>query len=311
MSNEIKKPKLFVILGPTAIGKSTLAFKLAERNNASIINADSLQVYRYLDIGTSKPSPDERSKVPHYMIDIIDPDQEFNAAEFRKFAEQNIKELSENNQKIILVGGTFLYVKIVLSGLIGESDLNPEIREKIQHIKEIKGLSFLYRILKKVDPGSYKRLKENDFIRIQRALEVYFSSGMKISELQKKHNFKTDNYEVYKLGLQMDRMELNKKINNRVDLMLENGFIEEIMNIREMGFSPSLKPMQSIGYKELNNYLDKQIEKNEAVDLIKQNTRRYAKRQSTWLRKETGVDWHYDVFDYAEIEEKFNRFFDD
>ena len=310
MSNEIKKPKLFVILGPTAIGKSSLAFKLAERNNASIINADSLQVYRYLDIGTSKPSSEERIKVPHYMIDIIDPDQEYNAAEFKKSAEKDIKKLTDNHKKIILVGGTFLYVKILLSGLIGESELNPVIRERIQKIKDNKGLSYLYRILGKVDYSTFERLKENDYIRIQRALEVYFSSGIKISELQKKHNFETSNYEVYKLGLQMDRQVLNERINKRVDFMFEKGLIEEVMNIREMGYSPSLKPMQSIGYKEINSYLDEKIVKNEAINIIKQNTRRYAKRQSTWLRKETEVDWYYDKFDYSDIEDKFNRFFE-
>ena len=310
MSNEIEKAKLFVILGPTAIGKSSLAFKLAERNDASIINADSLQVYRYLDIGTSKPSKQERDKVPHYMIDILDPDQDFNAAEFRKAAEQEINNLSKDNKKIILVGGTFLYVRILLSGLIGESETDPLIRERIQELKEKKGLSYLYRILKAVDRDSYNKLNDNDYIRIQRALEVYFSSGIKISDLQKEHNFKSSNYDVIKIGLQMQRQDLNERINKRVDNMINTGFVEEVVNIRERGYNPTLKPMQSIGYKEINSYIDKEYDKAEAVNLIKQNTRRYAKRQSTWLRKEKDVNWHFDKIDYNVIEDAFKRFYD-
>ena len=181
MSNNTKKPKLFVILGPTAIGKSTLAQKLAERNNASIINADSLQVYKYLDIGTSKPTEEERKRAEHYMLDVVNPDQEFNAANFKKLAEKKIENLSEKNKKIIVVGGTFLYVRILLSGIIEESELDENVRAYIEKIKMEKGLPYIYRMLKKVDLESYNKLKENDYIRIQRALEVYFSSGIKMS----------------------------------------------------------------------------------------------------------------------------------
>ena len=193
MSNNTKKTKLFVILGPTAIGKSSLAQKLAERNNASIINADSLQVYRYLDIGTSKPTGEERKRADHYMLDVVNPDQDFNASDFKKLAEKEIKNLKEKNKNIILVGGTFLYVRILLYGIIGDSEINIGIRSEIERIKQQKGLPYIYRMLKKVDLKSYNKLNENDYIRIQRALEVYFSSGIKISELQEKHRFKSSN----------------------------------------------------------------------------------------------------------------------
>jgi len=309
LSNQRIKPKLFVILGPTAIGKSTVAFYLAKKYDASIINADSLQVYRYFDIGTSKPSSEERIKVPHYLIDIIDPEQEFNAAIFKNIAESTISKLSEENRKIIVVGGTFLYVKILLSGLIEENELKSELRKKIEKIKESKGLSYLYKVLIKVDQESANKIKSNDFIRIQRALEVFFSTGMKMSDLQQKHGFQNDNYEICKIGLQMERQDLNNMINQRVDNMIFNGFIEEVKNLREKGYDTKLKPMKSIGYKELNNYLSGTMEKDEAIDLIKQNTRRYAKRQLTWLRKEKKISWYNKESDLRIIEEKFNKFF--
>ena len=309
MSNNTKKPKLFVILGPTAIGKSTLAQKLAERNNASIINADSLQVYKYLDIGTSKPTEEERKRAEHYMLDVVNPDQEFNAANFKKLAEKKIENLSEKNKKIIVVGGTFLYVRILLSGIIEESELDESVRADIENIKMEKGLSYIYRMLKKVDLESYNKLKENDYIRIQRALEVYFSSGIKMSELQKRHSFSTSNYEVLKIGLQMERADLNEKINLRVDKMIGDGFLNEVKKIRDTGFSTEIKPMKSIGYKEMNSFLDNELSFDDAVRLIKQNTRRYAKRQVTWLKRETGIEWYDDNYDYNEIEEKLNNFF--
>jgi len=262
LSNQRIKPKLFVILGPTAIGKSTVAFNLAKKYGASIINADSLQVYRFFDIGTSKPSSEERLTVPHYLIDIIDPEQEFNAAIFKKTAASIISKLSEENKKIIVVGGTFLYVKILLSGLIEENELNPELRKKIEKIKKSKGLPYLYRVLIKVDRESASKIKPNDYIRIQRALEVFFSTGMKMSDLQQKHGFQNNNYEICKIGLQMERQDLNNRINQRVDNMILNGFIEEVNNLKKKGYDTTLKPMKSIGYKEINNYLSGTMEKD-------------------------------------------------
>ncbi len=309
MSNKRIKPKLFVILGPTAIGKSSVAFRLAKNYGASIVNADSLQVYKYFDIGTSKPSPGERELVPHFLVDIIEPQQEFNAAIFKKIAESVINKLADKNKKIIVVGGTFLYVKILLSGLIDESELNPDIRNKIELIKENKGLGYLYRLLNKIDPESASKIESNDYIRIQRALEVYFSSGITMSELQKRHNFESDKYEVCKIGLQMEREMLNQRINNRVDKMMEYGFEEEVVRLRNMELDSSLKPMKSIGYKELNSYLSGNLEKEEAINLIKQNTRRYAKRQLTWLRKEKEIIWFNSEGDIKLIEEKFTKFF--
>lgn len=309
MSNQRIKPKLFVILGPTAIGKSKVAYYLAKKYGASIINADSLQVYRCFDIGTSKPTSEEKITVPHYLIDIINPEQEFNAAIFRDMAETIISKLTEENKKIIVVGGTFLYVKILLSGLIEEIELKPELRDKIETIKENKGLPYLYRILIKVDQESANKIKPNDFIRIQRSLEVFFSTRMKMSDLQQKHGFNNDNYKICKIGLQMEREELNIRINQRVDRMVRNGFIEEVKSLINKGYDTDLKPMKSIGYKELNSFLSGTLEKHEAIDLIKQNTRRYAKRQMTWLRKEKDINWYSRETELSKIEERFIEFF--
>jgi len=244
------------------------------------------------------------------MVDILEPDQDFNAAIFRKMTEPVIENLSKNNKKIILVGGTFLYVKILLSGLIEENNLNPDIRNKIENIKQKKGLPYMYNILDKVDKKSADKIKPNVFIRIQRALEVYFSSGVKMSDLQEKHNFQSDNYEICKLGLQLDRQELNERINKRVDKMIDKGLIEEVQDLRRMGFDETIKPMKSIGYKEINSYLSGSLEKESAINLIKQNTRRYAKRQKTWLRKEANVSWCSIETDLTLIDNMFNRFFE-
>ncbi len=208
-----------------------------------------------------------------------------------------------------MVGGTFLYVKILLSGLLDESELNTELRIKIEKIKENRGLSYLYRILKKVDQESADKITPNDYIRIQRALEVFFNTGLRMSDLQKKHAFKNDNYQICKIGLQMERKDLHIRINERVNKMVDNGFIEEVNGLKNKGYNTNIKAMKSIGYKELNSFLTGNIEKDEAIELIKQNTRRYAKRQMTWLRKEKEINWYNSSEDIELIEDKFNNFF--
>jgi len=309
LCNQTEIPKLFVILGPTAIGKSSLAFNLAKKYDASIINADSLQIYKYFDIGTSKPTLEERKIVPHYMIDVLEPYEDFNAGKYRQLVVPLITKLKKDNRKIILVGGTFLYVKILLSGIISDSEINYSLRNRIEKIKSGKGILYLYRLLLKIDKEAAEKIDQNDYIRIQRALEVYFNTGIKISELQKKHNFQTNNYEICKIGLNTERKSLINIIDKRVKKMFEKGFREEVVKIREMGFSPDIKPMQSIGYKEINNYLSDNIDLETALSLIQQNTRRYAKRQLTWLRKEKDIKWYENKNKNKLIEDRFKYFF--
>ena len=286
------KPRLLVILGPTAIGKSSLAVEIAERINGEILSADSLQVYRYLDIGTAKPSKEEQTQVDHHLIDIIDPDEEFNAGLFREYANSVIGKLAKNRTKLIVVGGTYLYVRVLLHGLIAGVASNKEIRDRFRVLKSSFGAGYFYEKLKSLDPESALRIHSNDYVRIERALESYYITGQKISNLQKKHGFRDNEYSYLKIGLYDERDAIRKRIEDRVDSMIKNGFVEEVETIRSMGFIPTLKPLQSIGYRQINQYLDKDISLKTAVELIKRDTKRLAKRQMTWLKSDQEINWY-------------------
>lgn len=290
---EIKdRPKIIVILGPTAAGKSELSIQIAKRIGGEIVNADSLQVYKYMDIGTAKPSRAERGDIPHHLIDIIDPSTEFNAGAYRKTAQEAIQELHKKGIRIILVGGTYLYVRVLLYGLIEGISANREIRDRLRRLKSDFEVSYIYEKLKSLDPGAAGRIHPNDYVRIERALEAYYITGTKMSELQEKHGFKGDEYEVLKIGIFEEREVLRKKIDQRVDRMIESGLVDEVRKLREMGFGRDLKPMQSIGYKHINQYVDGEIALDKAIELIKRDTKRLAKRQMTWLRRDKGICWY-------------------
>jgi len=286
-----EKPKLLVILGPTASGKSALAMDVAHELKAQILSADSLQVYRHFDIGTAKPSPGDQESVTHHLLDIIDPAQEFNAGTFRESAERVIEDLYEKGENTIVAGGTYLYVKILLSGLINGIPSDMDIRADIKKENLALGTEHLYSKLKSVDPHAAEKIHSNDYVRIERALEVYYLSGQKMSELQRRHGFSESSYDYMKIGIVIDREELREKIDKRVDDMLERGFIDEVRRIRDMGYSSEIKPMQSIGYKQINQYLDGAISLEQAVELIKRDTKRFAKRQMTWLRNDSEIRW--------------------
>ncbi len=287
-----KKPRLLVILGPTAIGKSSLAVEIAMRTNGEILSADSLQVYRYLDIGTAKPSKEQQNQVGHHLIDIIDPDEEFNAGLFRESAGSVIRELTRKGTKLIVVGGTYLYVRVLLRGLIPGVASSRELRDIFSFLKSSFGVGYFYEKLKSLDPESALRIHSNDYVRIERALESYYLTGEKISDLQKKHGFRDNEYTYIKVGLYDERDAIGKRIEDRVDSMIKNGFVEEVEKIRSMGFSPTLKPLQSIGYRQINQYLDEEISLMAAVELIKRDTRRLAKRQMTWLKSDKEIRWY-------------------
>ncbi len=290
---EIKdRPKILAILGPTAAGKSELSIQIAKRIGGEIVNADSLQVYKYMDIGTAKPSRAEREDIPHHLIDIIDPSTEFNAGAYRKAAQEAIQELHKKGIRIILVGGTYLYVRVLLYGLIEGISANREIRDRLRRLKSDFGVSYIYEKLKSLDPGAAGRIHPNDYVRIERALEAYYITGTKMSELQEKHGFKGDEYEVLKIGIFEEREVLRKKIDQRVDRMIESGLVNEVRKLREMGFGRDLKPMQSIGYKHINQYIDGEIALDKAIELIKRDTKRLAKRQMTWLRRDKDICWY-------------------
>ncbi len=287
------EPKLFVILGPTAVGKSKVGIEIAKRIGGEIVNADSLQVYRYLDIGTAKPRKEEREQVPHHLIDIIDPNKDFNAGLYRKTAVEVIRDLHKRSAKMILVGGTYLYVRVLLYGIIEGISADMEIRDRLRRLKSTFGISYVYEKLKSLDPDTASRIHPNDYVRIERALEAYYLTGSRMSELQEKHGFKENEYEVIKIGLLEEREILRKRIDERVDRMIEEGLVDEVKKLREMGFAKDLKPMQSIGYKHINQYLDGEITLDKAIELIKRDTKRFAKRQMTWLRKDKDIHWYH------------------
>jgi len=285
------KPKIVVICGPTGIGKTAAAIRAAETFNGEIISADSMQIFRYMDIGTAKPTREEQSRVPHYMIDIADPDEAFDALKFAEIAREKIRKLHERNILPVVAGGTGFYIRALLHGLFDALPADPHIRTRLKQEAEEKGLDFLYRRLQQCDPYSAERIHPNDRYRILRGLEVYETTGKKISEYQRGHGFADEPFNALKIGICTDRAVLYERINRRVEAMIAEGLIEEVGNLLNMGYSSSLNSMQSIGYRHLAEVLEKSVPIDEAVATMKQDTRRYAKRQLTWFRADPQVIW--------------------
>lgn len=308
MKNDL--PKIVIILGPTACGKSDLAYRLANSFKFEIINADSLQVYKYLDIGTAKPSEQILNSIPHHLIDIVRPDEELNAGLFKRHAEHAIENILKKNKKILIVGGTYLYVKVLTEGLIEGIEPDKIFRNNLRKQRDAYGTEYIYNKLKNIDPVSALQIDKNDYVRTERALEVYHITGSKMSELQREHGFCEKKYDVYKIGIDIERDVLKKIIQDRLNDMLEKGFIEEVRSIRNMGYDNSLKPLQSIGYKEIIDYLDGHISLDEAKEKIVINTARLAKRQMTWLRRDKEINWYKFPQDINNIMDDINRFYD-
>jgi tRNA dimethylallyltransferase len=287
----VDRPKIVVIAGPTASGKSALGMELAGRFGAEIINADSMQVYRYMDIGTAKPTREERKLVRHHLIDILYPDEGFSAALFREEAQQAIADVEARGKRAIIVGGTGLYIKALTSGLIRGGEVDPVIRSRLQSEAQAGGREQLYQRLQEVDPITAGRLHPHDTYRVIRTLEVYERTGRPISALRGGHRFKEGPYHTLKIGLQMAREGLYKRIDKRVDGMIQQGFKEEVGRLLEMGYAPCLKAMQSLGYKQIINHLQGEYALPEATRLIKRDTRRYARRQMTWFKADQKIHW--------------------
>jgi len=287
----VEKPKIVVICGPTASGKSSAALELAQHLGAEIINADSMQVYKYMDIGTAKPSSEERRLVRHHLIDILYPDEEFSAALFREEARQTIAEVSAREKKAMVVGGTGLYIKALTSGLIRGGEVDPAIRSRLQAEAQAKGRENLYRRLEEVDPAAASRLHPHDTYRIIRALEVYERTGRPISALRQTHLFQEEPYHVLKIGLMTERGNLYQRIDVRVDAMIRKGLREEVRHLLEMGYTSTIKAMQSLGYKQMVAHLQGEYDLAEATRRIKRDTKRYAKRQITWFKADTKIHW--------------------
>jgi tRNA dimethylallyltransferase len=292
MSSAYQKPKIIVICGATGIGKTSVGIELAERLGGEIVSADSMQIYRNMDIGTAKPTPAELARIAHYMIDIVDPDEDYDAVQFSKQARDRIAEIVKRGLIPFIVGGTGLYIKAMLHGLFQSKPVDRRIRNRLKQEAEENGSSVLYERLKKIDPTTADRLHRNDTYRILRALETIESSGKLISELHQEHGFEDDPYNALKIGLQMDRQKLYPRIDRRVDLMIEAGLVEEATKLIEMGYSAELKSMQSIGYRHMVAFLEKQLSWDECVRTLKRDTRRFAKRQLTWFGADQQIRWY-------------------
>jgi tRNA dimethylallyltransferase len=272
------------LTGPTASGKSRIGITLARRLGAEIISLDSMAIYREMDVGTAKIDPEGRSGIPHHMIDIVDPSEEYSLAQYVRDAADKIAEIQLRDKKVLFVGGTPLYLKGMLRGVFEGPPADTEFRARLQKKMEGNPPELLHQLLKKVDPVSAKRLHPNDIRRIVRALEVYEKTGKPISMFQKQFEVGTPASECHVYVLQVPRETLYAQINKRVDKMIDEGFLEEVEMLAERKVPVGRTARQALGYKELFDYIDGKLKYGQAVDLIKQNTRNFAKRQETWFR---------------------------
>lgn len=286
-----KKP-LVILTGPTAVGKTALSIKLASEIGGEIISADSMQVYRQMDIGSAKIKPEEMGGIPHHLIDILEPEEEFNVCLFEKLALEAMEQIYERGHIPVVVGGTGFYIQALLYQIdFTEEETDTAFRDKLWQLGEEKGNHYLHELLRKVDPESAEEIHENNRKRVIRALEFYENSGKPISTHNKEQRQKTSAYNSCYFVLTDDRKKLYERIESRVDQMLSKGLVDEVRTLKEQGCNASMVSMQGLGYKEILEYLDGRCSLLEAVEKIKKETRHFAKRQLTWFRREKDVIW--------------------
>ncbi len=300
------KSNVLCIVGATAVGKTDFAISVAKKINGDVINADSMQIYKYMNIGTAKPTKEQQSEIPHHLINIKYPDEEFNVKEYLKIAVETISKVIEMGKYPIVAGGTGLYLKALLYGIFDSPSRNIEIRNEINNEIEQYGLNHIYKTLCEIDPGITHRIHSNDKKRIIRALEVYRLTGKPISVLQKEQAEKfIPKFDYRIVGINEERDIIYKRIERRCDKMLESGFIDEVKRLREMGYHSELQSMKAIGYSHIHKYLDGKIDYYEMIRLFKRDSRRYAKRQLTLFRsieavKWIKIDWNKNPLSYVE-----------
>jgi tRNA dimethylallyltransferase len=286
-----EKPKIVVICGPTGVGKTAVGVELARHFNGQIVGADSMQVYRHMDIGTAKPTAEEQARVVHHMIDIIGPDEPFDAARYAELAGTKIFELDRLKIAPFVVGGTGLYIKALLHGLFDAEVFDADVRRRLKQEADAQGIEYLHKRLRRLDPESAERLHPNDRYRILRALEVVETTGKPISRYHRKHGFSEQPFEALKIALSMDREALYARINLRVDEMIAAGFLEEVKSLLARGYSENLKSMQSIGYRHMADFIQERSSLEACVRTLKRDHRRYAKRQLTWFKADPQIIW--------------------
>jgi tRNA dimethylallyltransferase len=283
---------VIVIVGPTASGKTALSIELAKSIDGEIISADSMQIYKHMNIGTAKPTLEEMSGIPHYMIDEVCPDEEFNVVKFQQRALKYISQIVERGKYPIIVGGTGLYINSLIYNIdFSETQTDWELRESLKKEVEEKGNRYLYEKLKKIDPETAKRLHENDIKRIIRAIEVFKQTNKTMTEHIEKSRLNHPPYKYLIFGLRMDRQRLYRRIEKRVDLMMEAGLIEEVKSLISLGYDKNTIAMQGLGYKEVLSWLKGEMSTDELVEILKRDTRRYAKRQISWFKRIEGIQW--------------------
>ena len=284
--------KIIVIVGPTAVGKTYVSVELAKKLNTEIISADSMQIYRGMDVGTAKITEEEKQGINHYMIDIVDPDEDYSVSDFKRDAEKTIDRILLENKSPIIVGGSGLYVNSLIYSLdFGKAKSNETIRKYYTAYYKKHGKDALYEKLMKVDPESTEKIHKNNVKRVIRALEVFDLTGKKFSQLNTDIRKESDKYDCILIGLSMERKLLYNRINQRVDEMLSKGLLEEVRGLLDKGYSKNLVSMRGIGYKEIIDYIEGITDYEEAINILKRNTRRFAKRQFTWFSKDKNVKW--------------------
>lgn len=294
------RPRLVVIVGPTGAGKTRLALALAEHTGGEVVSADSQQVYVGMDIGTGKVSAEERARVPHHVLDVVQPDEEMTAARFVELAERAIEEIAARGRPVIICGGTGFYVRALLLGLFAGPPASPEIRAELTSLAREQGCHALHAELARVDPAAAAKIDPNDEKRTIRALEVFRLTGEPMSVHQAKHDHRSLplRYPARFVGLAPDREALYRGIDARVDQMIDGGLEGEVAGLRGLGYCPPLRSQQAIGYAELHEVVEGRVERARAIELIKRNSRHYARRQLSWYRAATAqpeaIAWHLD-----------------
>lgn len=292
MMKKTKQPALIILTGPTAVGKTDLSIALAKRIDGEIISADSMQVYRHMDIGSAKIMPDQMDGIPHHLIDVLEPEEEFNVVSFQQMARNAIDDIYGRGHIPIVAGGTGFYIQALLYDIdFTENDEDTELRRELEEIAKTQGSEVLFDRLKQIDPESCEIIHANNVKRVIRAIEFYEKTGTKISEHNKIQQQNSSPYNFAYFVLNDDREKLYRRIEERVDAMLEQGLVDEVRRLAAMGCTSKMVSMQGLGYKEILDCLDGHITLEEAVYLIKRDTRHFAKRQLTWFRRERDTIW--------------------
>ena len=289
--NKLKKP-LIILTGPTAVGKTELSIQLAKAVNGEIISADSMQIYKEMNIGSAKIQPEEMKGVPHYLVDEIEPEEEFNVVRFQTMAKNAMKTIYQKGKIPVIVGGTGFYIQALLYDIdFADTTEDFDYRRELEQLAQEKGNEFLHEMLRKVDPKAAQEIHENNRKRVIRALEYYRDTGKQISKHNEQQRQNESPYQFAYFVLNRDRRELYRRIDQRVDQMMKQGLLEEVKRLKERGCTSNMVSMKGLGYKELLDYLNGMNSLEEAVRIIKRDTRHFAKRQLTWFKREKEVDW--------------------